>query len=109
MCASPHITHLYHNPPTHLPTLLTTGAFHRKSPADLLPELQGRFPVRVELKPLGKEDLVKILSQKKFNLLEQTTKLLATEGVALTFTQDGIEEMAQFAQQINRSQQDIGE
>ena len=87
---------------------IASGAFHRKSPADLLPELQGRFPVRVELKPLGKEDLVKILSEKKYNLLEQTTRLLATEGVTLSFTPDGIEEMANFAQQINRSQQDIG-
>lgn len=87
---------------------IASGAFHRKSPADLLPELQGRFPVRVELKPLGKADLVKILSQKKYNLLEQTRRLLATEGVELEFTECGIEEMAGFAQQINRAQQDIG-
>ena len=87
---------------------IASGAFHRKSPADLLPELQGRFPVRVELKPLGKADLIKILSQKKFNLLEQTRRLLATEGVELEFTECGIEEMAGFAQQINGSQQDIG-
>ena len=62
----------------------------------------------MELKPLVKDDLVKILSQKKYNLLQQTSRLLATEGVSLTFTEDGIDEMANFAQRINRSQQDIG-
>jgi ATP-dependent HslUV protease ATP-binding subunit HslU len=70
---------------------IASGAFHHKSPSDLLPELQGRFPVRVALQPLNKEDLVQILSAKKFNLLEQTKQLLATEGVELEFTACGVE------------------
>ena len=70
---------------------IASGAFHRKSPSDLLPELQGRFPVRVALQPLNKEDLIQILSAKKFNLLEQTKQLLATEGVELEFTACGVE------------------
>jgi len=70
---------------------IASGAFHNKSPSDLLPELQGRFPVRVALQPLNKEDLIQILSAKKFNLLEQTKQLLATEEVELEFTACGVE------------------
>ncbi|GAB5029843.1 atp-dependent protease, partial [Nannochloropsis oceanica] len=70
---------------------IASGAFHHKSPSDLLPELQGRFPVRVALQPLSKGDLIQILSAKKFNILEQTKQLLATEGVELEFTACGIE------------------
>lgn len=70
---------------------IASGAFHNKSPSDLLPELQGRFPVRVALQPLNKEDLIQILGAKKFNLLEQTKQLLATEGVELEFTACGVE------------------
>ncbi|EWM28983.1 atp-dependent protease atp-binding subunit, partial [Nannochloropsis gaditana] len=87
---------------------IASGAFHNKSPSDLLPELQGRFPVRVTLQPLKKEDLIQILSTKKFNLLVQTVQLLATEGVEVEFTDCGVEAMAAFAQLINRTQQDVG-
>jgi ATP-dependent HslUV protease ATP-binding subunit HslU len=87
---------------------IASGAFHNKSPSDLLPELQGRFPVRVALQPLKKEDLIQILSTKKFNLLVQTVQLLATEGVEVEFTDCGVEAMASFAQLINRTQQDVG-
>jgi ATP-dependent HslUV protease ATP-binding subunit HslU len=69
---------------------------------------KGRFPVRVELKPLDKAALIKILAEKKFNLIEQTRRLLATEGVTLEFTPDGVDEMAGFAEHINRTNQDIG-
>lgn len=87
---------------------IASGAFHSSAPSDLLPELQGRFPVRVELKPLQKADLVRILSEKKFNLIEQTVKLLETEGVHLEFTEDGIDAIAGFAAEINKRNQDIG-
>ena len=63
-----------------------SGAFHKSSPSDLLPELQGRLPVRVELKTLTLEDLKRILSEKKFNILEQTTALLSAEGLTVEFT-----------------------
>jgi len=84
------------------------GAFHQAKPADLLPELQGRLPVRVELKALVEADLERILKETKFNLLMQQTKLLATEGVELSFTADAVTEIARLAAQINSSVENIG-
>jgi ATP-dependent HslUV protease ATP-binding subunit HslU len=87
---------------------IAAGAFHVSKPSDLIPELQGRFPIRVELEPLGREDLVRILREPKNSLLRQYTALLATEGVRLDFTDDAIEELAAVAQSVNERSQNIG-
>ncbi|WP_164017018.1 ATP-dependent protease ATPase subunit HslU [Pyxidicoccus trucidator] len=87
---------------------IAAGAFHVSKPSDLIPELQGRFPIRVELEPLSGEDLVRILREPKNSLLRQYTALLATEGVRLTFTDDAVTELARIAQQANESTQNIG-
>jgi ATP-dependent HslUV protease ATP-binding subunit HslU len=84
------------------------GAFHVAKPSDLLPELQGRFPVRVELKALTQADLRRILTEPDFNLLQQQSALLATEGVRVDFTDDGIDEIAKVAHEVNSTQQNIG-
>ncbi|GIW96254.1 MAG: ATP-dependent protease ATPase subunit HslU [Pirellulaceae bacterium] len=84
------------------------GAFHKHSPSDLMPELQGRFPIRVELKDLTKEDFVRILQEPKNALARQYAALLQTEGVELEFTQDGIEALAEYAYRVNQSTQNIG-
>src|SRR6187397_3266237 len=73
---------------------IAAGAFHVAKPSDLIPELQGRFPIRVELEPLGREDFVRILTEPKNALVRQYTALLSTEGVTLTFTPDSIERLA---------------
>lgn len=87
---------------------IAAGAFHVAKPSDLIPELQGRFPVRVELSPLGEEDLLRILTQPEHALLKQHQALLATEGVEVEFTEDGAQEMAHLAYEINRTGQNIG-
>ena len=84
------------------------GAFNVAKPADLIPELQGRFPIRVELQSLVKEDFVRILTEPANALLKQYVALLATEGVAVEFTADAIDEIAQVAEDVNREAEDIG-
>ncbi len=87
---------------------IAAGAFHIAKPSDLLPELQGRFPIRVELKPLTKEDFVRILTEPKNALTKQYKALLETEGVEIEFTQDGIEEIARIAEEANSKAENIG-
>lgn len=85
-----------------------SGAFHIAKPSDLIPEFQGRFPIRVELDPLTKEDFVRILTEPQNALLKQYIALLATENVKLSFTPDAVEEIAAIAAEVNRSTEDIG-
>ncbi len=87
---------------------VAAGAFHRAKPSDLMPELQGRFPIRVELKDLTKDDFVRILTEPKSSLTKQYTALLKTEGVDLEFTDDAIEALASHAYKVNQSTQNIG-
>ncbi len=87
---------------------IASGAFHTSKPSDLLPELQGRLPIRVELKGLTKADFVRILTETEASLIRQYTALLATEGVALDFTADGIEAIAGTAAQVNDAVENIG-
>jgi ATP-dependent HslUV protease ATP-binding subunit HslU len=87
---------------------IAAGAFHVSKPTDLIPELQGRFPIRVELAALGEEDLVRILSEPKSALLTQYRALLATEGVDVVFTDDAAREMARLAAQVNEQTENIG-
>jgi len=87
---------------------IAAGAFHVSKPSDLIPELQGRFPIRVELTDLGKEDFVKILTQPRNALTRQYRALLQTEGVDLEFTQDAIEQIAEVAVLANKRAQNIG-
>jgi ATP-dependent HslUV protease ATP-binding subunit HslU len=87
---------------------IAAGAFHVSKPADLIPELQGRFPIRVELEPLRQEDLVRILREPKNSLIRQYTALLETEGVSLHFTDDAVAEVARIAALVNSRTQDIG-
>jgi ATP-dependent HslUV protease ATP-binding subunit HslU len=87
---------------------IAAGAFHLSKPADLMPELQGRFPIRVELTDLKREDFLRILTEPKHALTKQYAELLATEGVAIEFTTDGIEALADIAFEVNRQQQNIG-
>jgi ATP-dependent HslUV protease ATP-binding subunit HslU len=87
---------------------IASGAFHISKPSDMLPELQGRLPIRVELRALTQEDFVRILSQTKANLTQQYTALLATEEVTLNFTDDAIEALAKIAADVNDSVENIG-
>ncbi|MGI9417502.1 MAG: ATP-dependent protease ATPase subunit HslU [Geminicoccaceae bacterium] len=87
---------------------IASGAFHQSKPADLLPELQGRLPIRVELNPLTQEDLARILVEPEASLIKQYTALLATEGVTIDFTEDGIAEIARLATEINERVENIG-
>ncbi len=87
---------------------IAAGAFHVAKPSDLIPELQGRFPIRVELKSLTKEDFVRILTEPKNALIVQYTELLATEGVKLKFTDTAIEEIAKIACEVNEQAENIG-
>ena len=84
------------------------GAFHRSKPSDLMPELQGRFPIRVELTDLTQEDFVRILKEPNSSLTKQYTALMGTEGVELDFQDDAIEALASYAHQVNQSTQNIG-
>lgn len=87
---------------------IAAGAFHMSKPSDLIPELQGRFPIRVELDSLTAEDFRTILTQPKNALVEQYRQLLAVEGVTLEFAPDGIEQLAAFAMQVNEQSENIG-
>lgn len=87
---------------------IASGAFHTAKPSDLLPELQGRLPIRVELKPLTEGDFVRILTETENALTRQYAALMATEGVAVTFTPDGIEALARIAAEVNRAVENIG-
>ncbi len=87
---------------------IAAGAFHISKPSDLIPELQGRFPLRCELSPLGVEDFKRILREPQNALTRQYTALLATEGVELEFTEDGIDEIAQAAAFVNEQAENIG-
>ena len=87
---------------------IASGAFHLAKPADLLPELQGRLPIRVELKALTQEDFVRILSSTRASLTEQYQALLATEGVSVAFAADGIEALARIAAEVNEAVENIG-
>jgi ATP-dependent HslUV protease ATP-binding subunit HslU len=87
---------------------IAAGAFHVSKPADLIPELQGRFPIRVELGALSEADFVRILTEPKNALIKQYTALLETEGIQLSFTEDAIRELARLGAQVNESNENIG-
>ena len=87
---------------------IAAGAFHVSKPSDLIPELQGRFPIRVELQSLTMEDFVRILTEPKSSLVKQYTALLETEGVKLEFTPEALDEIAHFAFRVNESTENIG-
>jgi len=87
---------------------IAAGAFHVSKPSDLIPELQGRFPIRVELQSLTVNDFVRILTEPKSSLVKQSTALLETEGLKLEFTKEAIQEMAQFAFRVNETTENIG-
>ena len=84
------------------------GAFHVSKPSDLIPELQGRFPIRVELEPLTTDDFVNILTKPKNALIKQYVELLNTEDIELVFADDAISEIAETAQNVNESTENIG-
>jgi ATP-dependent HslUV protease ATP-binding subunit HslU len=87
---------------------IAAGAFHVSKPSDLIPELQGRFPIRVELKSLSVEDFIRILKEPKNALAKQYSALMETEGIKLTFTDDALQEVARFAAQVNENSENIG-
>ena len=87
---------------------IAAGAFHVARPSDLIPELQGRFPIRVELTSLGEKDFVRILKEPENALLKQYTALVATEGATLEFQDDGVDEIARIAMQLNERMENIG-
>ncbi len=87
---------------------IAAGAFHRSRPSDLMPELQGRFPIRVELQPLTRDDFIRILTEPKSSLTRQYQDLLGADTVKLKFTKDGIESIADIAFQVNQTTQNIG-
>jgi ATP-dependent HslUV protease ATP-binding subunit HslU len=87
---------------------IAAGAFHVSKPSDLIPELQGRFPIRVELQSLTMDDFVRFLTAPKSSLVKQYTALLETEGVKLEFTKDSLEEVARFAFRVNEGTENIG-
>lgn len=87
---------------------IAAGAFHNKKPSDLIPELQGRFPIRVELSALTKEDFKRILVEPENSLIRQYSVLLATEGIKLEFTDDAIEAISMIASEVNESTENIG-
>jgi ATP-dependent HslUV protease ATP-binding subunit HslU len=87
---------------------IAAGAFHNAKPSDLMPELQGRFPIRVELSDLTKEDFVRILTEPENSLMKQTIALLSTEQVEIQFTEDAVDAIAEFAYNVNRKTQNIG-
>jgi ATP-dependent HslUV protease ATP-binding subunit HslU len=87
---------------------IAAGAFHVSKPSDLIPELQGRFPIRVELEALGKDEFVRILTEPRSALVKQYTALMETEGIALTFTDEAIRTIAEFATRVNERTENIG-
>jgi ATP-dependent HslUV protease ATP-binding subunit HslU len=87
---------------------IAAGSFHSTKPTDLIPELQGRFPIRVEMNLLGEDDFIRILQEPKNSLIRQYTALLDTEGLKLRFTDDAIREIALLACQVNENSENIG-
>jgi len=87
---------------------IAAGAFHVAKPADLIPELQGRFPIRVELDPLTREDFIRILTEPKNALIRQYVELLGTEQVTLRFTPDAVEAVAEIGMRVNAATENIG-
>lgn len=87
---------------------IASGAFHMSKPSDLVPELQGRFPIRVELHALGEDEFFRILTEPQNALIKQYVALMATEGIDLVFTEDAIREMARIAVEVNQKTEDIG-
>jgi len=87
---------------------IASGAFHQAKPSDLLPELQGRLPIRVELSPLTGEDFKRILTEPEASLIKQYVALMATEGLTLDFTEDGINAVATLAAEVNARVENIG-
>jgi ATP-dependent HslUV protease ATP-binding subunit HslU len=87
---------------------IAAGAFHVSKPSDLIPELQGRFPIRVELKSLNIDDFIRILNEPKNALVKQYIALLETEGLKLSFTDDAISEVAKLAAHVNEVNENIG-
>jgi ATP-dependent HslUV protease ATP-binding subunit HslU len=87
---------------------IAAGAFHVAKPADLIPELQGRFPIRVELEPLSRADFVRILTEPESALIKQYTALLKTEGVTLDITEDAVQAVADIASRVNERAENIG-
>jgi ATP-dependent HslUV protease ATP-binding subunit HslU len=87
---------------------IASGAFHLAKPSDLLPELQGRLPIRVELRPLTREDFRRILTEPEYSLIKQYKALMETEKVALDFTEEAIDELARLAAEVNNSVENIG-
>jgi ATP-dependent HslUV protease ATP-binding subunit HslU len=87
---------------------IAAGAFHNKKPSDLIPELQGRFPIRVELSALTVEDFRRILVEPENSLIKQYSLLLTTEGISLEFTENAIKEIAAIASEVNASTENIG-
>ena len=87
---------------------IAAGAFHVSKPSDLIPELQGRFPIRVELEALTRDDFVRILTEPRSALVKQYTALLGAEDVTLTFTPGAVERIAEFAARVNETTENIG-
>jgi ATP-dependent HslUV protease ATP-binding subunit HslU len=87
---------------------IASGAFHVSKPSDLLPELQGRLPIRVELRPLTRDDFRRILTEPEASLIKQTVALMGTEGVTLDFTADAIDAIADIAVEVNSNVENIG-
>jgi ATP-dependent HslUV protease ATP-binding subunit HslU len=87
---------------------IAAGAFHVSKPSDLIPELQGRFPIRVELEALSRQDFVRILTEPKSALIKQYISLLSTEGVTLRFSEGAIDRIADFAMLVNERTENIG-
>ncbi len=87
---------------------IAAGAFSGSKPSDLIPELQGRFPIRVELNSLGKEDFIRILTEPNNALVKQYVEMLATEGISLSFTEEAIAEIAEYAAVVNERTENIG-
>jgi len=84
------------------------GAFHVTKPSDLIPELQGRFPIRVELTSLDKHDFIRILTEPENALIKQYRALLETEGIKVEFTEDAVEEIATISEKVNETSENIG-
>ncbi len=103
-----HVTTKYGTVRTDHVLFIAAGAFHVAKPSDLIPELQGRFPIRVELDPLTGDDLVRILTEPKSSLIRQYTALLETEGLKVEFRADAIREIARIAQSVNERTENIG-
>ena len=87
---------------------IASGAFHVAKPSDLIPELQGRFPIRVELNALTSDDFIRILTEPDASLTEQYTALMSTEGMTLTFTEEGVARLAEIAFRVNEQTENIG-